>query len=185
MADAPKDTPEHSPYDQLEEAASATDPGIDPIQLQMLREQMAANQNLSLAIIAGGLAAVVSAALWAGAVVITGYYLGLTAIAVGIIVGFTVRKAGQGIDLPFGIVGAAWALAGVLLGNVLAIGALVSQQEDVAIMNVMLALATDVELLKGVMVDSFSPKDLLFYGIAVYEGYKFSLNKVALPAPAE
>jgi hypothetical protein len=29
-----------------------------------------------------------------------------------------------------------------------------------------------------VMMDAFSPMDLLFYGIAIYEGYKFSFRQI-------
>jgi hypothetical protein len=34
------------------------------------------------------------------------------------------------------------------------------------------------------MVATFAPMDLVFYGIAIYEGYKLSLRPLPTPEPA-
>jgi hypothetical protein len=36
----------------------------------------------------------------------------------------------------------------------------------------------DVEIVKELMIATFNPMDLLFYGVAVYEGYKLSFRQL-------
>jgi hypothetical protein len=56
-----------------------------------------------------------------------------------------------------------------------------AQQNGVSIIETVFTLLTHplavVELLK----DTFEPMDVLFYGIAVYEGYRFSFHEVSEP----
>jgi hypothetical protein len=39
-------------------------------------------------------------------------------------------------------------------------------------------MAIDYSLVPQIMIDSFSPMDILFYGFALYEGYKFSFREI-------
>ena len=79
-------------------------------------EQLRGEQNLLIALLAGIAAAVVGTIVWAAITVTTGYQIGYMAIAVGFIVGYAVRL-GNGIDKIFGVLGAALALGGCVLGN--------------------------------------------------------------------
>ena len=139
-----------------------------------------AEQNLPVGVVAGLGAALVGAVAWAAITFAMEYQIGYMAIAVGFLVGFAVRL-GKGTDKIFGIVGAVFALAGCLLGNFLSIILFACKQEH---MNVFTALTTlDYTKVPAIMSDSFSPMDLLFYGIAVYEGYRFWFRP--MPAPEQ
>ena len=90
---------------------------------------------------------------------------------------FAVRKFGRGSSQAFGVVGAGLALFGGLLGNALSILGFVSIQENVSFFR-LLGLV-DFSILPKAMADDFSPIDILFYAIAVYEGFKFSTKPVS------
>ena len=131
-------------------------------------------QNLPLAI-AGGLGAAIAGAIaWAIIGVVTKMELGIVAVAIGYIVGRAIRELGKGIDPVFGYVGAACALFGCGLGNLLGAIAFYAEARHVPFMDVLLGF--DVTLWSRLFTMFFQPMDLLFYGIAVYEGYRFSFR---------
>ncbi|MFK7735255.1 MAG: hypothetical protein AB8B50_04455, partial [Pirellulaceae bacterium] len=78
----------------------------------------------------------------------------------------------------FGILGAACALLGCVLGNAFAICGFVAQDEGVSVINAVATLFANPSAMLELMKLTFSPMDLLFYGIAVYEGYKFSFRQM-------
>jgi hypothetical protein len=130
------------------------------------------NPNLALGLAAGIAAAIVGAVLWALITVATEYQIGWMAVGVGLLVGYAVRTFGKGLDSVFGISGSVIALLGCIAGNFLTVVIVVSRQEHLEVMTVLSRLTPGmvVDLLK----ETFQPMDLLFYGIAVYEAYKFS-----------
>ena len=129
-------------------------------------------QNLGLGILGGAGGAIIGAALWAVVTVATGFQIGYMAIGVGILVGFAVRFLGKGVDITFGIVGAVFALLGCAAGNFLAMYGITANEFNVGYFEVFGMVGLDVG------IDSFIANldliDLLFYGIAVYEGFKFA-----------
>lgn len=125
-----------------------------------------------LAVVAVGLAAMLAgAALWALVTVITGAEFGLMAIAVGFIVGLGIQKTRKRPNKNFGILGAILALAGCVLGNGLSFVVFAAQQSGAPIADAV--MNTNLNGLLSVMDKNFAAMDLLFYGIAIYEGYKF------------
>jgi hypothetical protein len=142
-----------------------------------------AQQNIGLAVVAGLGAALICAIIWAVITVITKMELGLIAVALGYIVGQAVRAAGKGIDQQFGVVGAACALLGCVLGNVLSALAFYAQGNGLDFSGLMAQLSPD--LVVRTSSASFQAMDIVFYGIAIYEGYRFSFRyKLQKPAPA-
>jgi hypothetical protein len=129
--------------------------------------------NLFLAVVAGLVVAAVCAGLWAGITVATGYHVGLVAIAIGIAVGFTVRFVGKGNTVIFGVVGASCALLSCMAGITLTTLVYVARTNGVDILSLLGDL--DMAFLQTVFIETFEPFDLVFYGIAIYEGYKFSI----------
>ena len=129
--------------------------------------------NVPMAIVFGLLASVVSASLWATITVVTGYQIGYMAIAVGFLVGYTVKFAGRGNQLTFGIIGAVLSLLGCILGNYFSMVGFTSQELGTGFFSTLLRIQPG--LIFDVMKNNFAFMDLLFYGIAVYEGFKFSL----------
>jgi uncharacterized membrane protein len=138
-------------------------------------QQLYAEQNLAIAVLAGVVAAVVGAIAWAAVTVTTEYQIGYMAIAVGFIVGFAVRL-GKGVDKVFGIIGAILALLGCVLGNVFSIIGFICKQQHMDLGTALSRL--DYSKLPQVLSNTFSVMDLVFYGIAVYEGYRFSFRRL-------
>jgi len=154
-----------------------------------IKSILRAHQSMGFAILGGFLLVILSALLWAAITVATQYQIGYMAIGVGLIVGYGIRYFGAGIDKEFGILGGAFALLGCLLGNLLSTVGFVAQSEGLRYMEV-LGFVNGSNI-GEVLFGSFSPMDLLFYGIAVYEGYRFSfrtlpsdLGKAELLGPA-
>ncbi|GAA5166922.1 hypothetical protein [Viridibacterium curvum] len=122
--------------------------------------------------IAGSIAALIGAMLWAAVTVFTGYKLGLIAVAIGYFVAFGVRSVGQGSTSAFAITGATLALLGCVLGQALSLIGFFAQEMQT---DYFAALASfDFSLLPGLMQDTASAMDIVFYGIAIYEGWRLS-----------
>jgi hypothetical protein len=130
-------------------------------------------ENLPMGFMAGLVAAAVGAALWALITIVTEFQIGWMAVGVGFLVGWAVRVAGKGTHSVFGIMGALLALGGCAVGNLLAIIVIAARQFDVPLLNVFTRLTPD--LLYQLMEASFRPMHVLFYAIAIYEGYRFSI----------
>ena len=122
---------------------------------------------------AGLVAAAIGAGLWALVTIITGFQIGWMAVGVGFLVGWAVRLAGKGTHRAFGIMGALLALGGCAVGNLLTIIVVAARHFEIPLLAVFSRLTPDVVV--QLMEATFSPMDLLFYGIAIYEGYRFSI----------
>lgn len=142
-----------------------------------LREIMRKHQDLPYAIIGGLAAAIVGAIIWGTVTYFTHYQIGYMAIGVGLLVGFSVRYFGAGVDLPFGIVGAFFAVFGCALGNLLSQVGFLAEAESMGYFEVIPYLNWSV--IEQIYRESFSPMDVLFYGIAGYEGYRFAFRSLS------
>jgi hypothetical protein len=163
---------------QADEAGqSAQQETVDPVQLQYAFQRLRVEQNLAGGVVAGLVAALIGAGVWALVTVLSGYQIEWMAVGVGFLVGFAVRWMGKGIDQVFGIAGSILSLLGCALGNLLTVCAMISSQFGVPLLEVILRL--DVNLVMELMVETFNVMDVLFYGIAIYEGYRLSFRQVS------
>ncbi len=149
---------------------------IDETKSRMLSQQLRDNQNLSMGIVGGFGAAILGSVVWAVITALTLYQIGFMAIGVGFLVGYAVRRMGQGIDPMFGYFGAGLSLLGCIVGNLLTTCIIAANQEGIPLMQVLASLNPTVAL--EIMKYTFSPMDLLFYGIALYYGYRFSFRQL-------
>jgi antitoxin component YwqK of YwqJK toxin-antitoxin module len=143
---------------------------------ESVKVHLRGQQDVLYAIIGGLAAAIVGALLWAVITVTTKYQIGYMAIGVGFLVGFAVRFYGAGIDKYFGIIGAFFALLGCALGNLLSQVAFIADAQSMGYFETLTML--DLEIIIGIFEETFSPMDVLFYGIAAYEGFKFAFRNV-------
>ncbi len=150
----------------------------DPLKLEQLMRDLKQNQSLIMAVISGFIASIIAAILWALITYITHFQIGFMAIGVGFLVGYAVKFFGKGVTTPFGIVGALFALFGCLLGNLLAAVIAASMEEGASIASILSIILTSPGIILEVYKETFSPIDLLFYGIAVYEGFKLSFRQI-------
>jgi hypothetical protein len=139
-------------------------------QLRTLRLE----QNLPVGIAAAVLAGLAGAILWAAITAATNYQIGYMAVAVGAAVGFAMRIGGKGVDPIFGYAGGAIAVLSCVLGNFLSILVVLADQEGLGYLETLLGF--DYSYFIPLMTETFSPIDLLFYGLAAYEGYKFAFR---------
>ncbi|HUO92179.1 MAG TPA: hypothetical protein VMU22_04615 [Rhizomicrobium sp.] len=156
--------------DQAAPQAAAADALSRERAIAEIRKQ----QNPSLAIAAGVGTAIAAAIVWAVITFVTKMELGIVAVAVGYVVGRAIREVGRGIDPVFGYLGAACALFGCTLGNLLSGLAFYADAQHLPFFQVLMAF--DLSLWVRLFGILFQPLDLLFYGIAIYEGYRFSFR---------
>lgn len=166
-------TPENNEVRQDESAKEV----ISQYELEAKIQQLKLEQNLPLGIIAGGIAALIGALLWAVITVLTNYQIGYMAIAVGFFVGYAVRIAGKGIDKIYGVVGAILAFIGCLVGNFFSAVGFLANYVGAGYFEMLSAIDSGIAI--ELMKETFSFMDLLFYAIAIYEGYRFSFRKIS------
>lgn len=140
------------------------------------RERLRMEQRLIPGILAGLGMGVAGAIVWGIITITTGFQIGYLALAIGAAVGFTIRKTGKGIDPIFGYWGAGIALFSVMLGNFFSAMGFLAGSVGLGYAETLLRF--DYGYLLAIMQETFSPMDLVFYGIAVYEGYKFSFREI-------
>jgi hypothetical protein len=130
-------------------------------------------QNLPMGVLAGLAAAAVGAGAWALVTVVTNYQIGWMAVGVGFLVGWAVRLAGKGTTTAFRIVGAVLSLGGCVAGNLLTGCVIAARHLDVPVTTFVGGLTPTIAL--DMLSVMFNPMDLLFYALAVYQGYRFSV----------
>ncbi|MDZ7604029.1 MAG: hypothetical protein U5K79_00240 [Cyclobacteriaceae bacterium] len=117
---------------------------------------------------------IAGAALWGAITLLTNYQIAYMAVGIGVGVGFVIRKFGNGVQQLFGYMGAGIALFSVVLGNFLSIIGFIANSEELGYFDTLLLF--DYSYLPVLMTETFSVIDLIFYGLALYTGYKFSFR---------
>ena len=139
-------------------------------------EKFRGKQKLILGVLASLIVGILGASLWGIITLTTNFQIGFMAVGIGAGVGITMRITGKGIDPIFGISGGLISLFSVLLGNFFCIIGYVAEAENLAFFETLLML--DYRYVPELLMETFSVIDLIFYGIAVYEGYRFSFRKI-------
>lgn len=160
----------------VESAEAPPQMELDPVKVQAFQAQLERQQNLPAGIAAGLVAAVAGAVVWAVVTVGTHYQIGYMAVGVGFLVGFAVRHFGRGLTMPFAAAGCLLALLGCLLGNLFSACGFLAAQGSIPLGNILSRL--DFDLAVELLTATSSPMDLLFYGIALYAGYRYSVRQV-------
>jgi hypothetical protein len=171
---------------RLEQLQAPDDPADSPeptlvemdlqLQLENRLRQLEFEQNLPLGLLGGLVGMIIAAGLWAAITVITEYQIGYMAIGVGFLVGLGVRYLGKGLNQSFGLCGAGLSLAGCLLGNLLVVLILVSRDLGMPFMELVELL--NVSIVIDIYKETFEVIDLLFYGLAIYTGYRVSFREL-------
>jgi len=159
--DVPKETPEFK---------------IDENMVKARIEALKDEQTLGRGIIGGLLGGLIGAMLWALVTYVTDFQIGWMAVGVGFMVGLGMHSMGRGIDRIFGVVGAIIALLGVVLGNFLVIIGVIADLEGASIFEILFRFKYSMTFF--LMKETFQFMDVLFYGLAIYTGYRFSFRKV-------
>lgn len=139
-------------------------------------ERLRMEQNLISGIVSGLIVGIIGAVLWGVITVSTGLQIGYVALGIGAGVGLAIRKFGNGLDPIFGFWGAGISLFSILLGNFLSIIGFIANSEGLGFIETLLRF--NYSYLSTIMAETFSIIDLIFYGIAIYAGYKFSFRLI-------
>jgi hypothetical protein len=129
--------------------------------------------------IAAGLAAAIAGAIaWAAVTKMTHTKLGLLAVAVGALIGIAVRKFGRSGGTTLAVIGGACAVVGCLLGDLFTAAAFFADGGDVSLVDATLR-ALSPTVAPEILAAAFTPMTLVFYAIAVYEGFTFARKPAA------
>ncbi|QIU94734.1 hypothetical protein [Bacteroides faecium] len=160
-------------FENDEELEKWAPPKPEDFPVSMTREELLAEENLPKGLLCGVAAAFIGAVAWGLISVSTGYQIGYMAIAIGFLVGFAMRQ-GKGIRPVFGILGAALALFSCVLGDFFSIIGYISKDYEMPFFKVL--AEADYGEIFTLILNNVASMTALFYGFAVYEGYKFSFR---------
>ena len=141
-----------------------------------LMAKFRSEQNLLVGTIGALGVGLAGAVLWAVIGISTGYQIGYIAVAIGFGVGFAMRFFGKGLDQVFGIVGAIIAVLSVYLGNIFTLVGFVAEEYQTTVFDVLEAVPF-IEMNQLMFVE-FGFIDIVFYAIALIEGYKFAFRQI-------
>ena len=137
------------------------------------------------AIIVGAIVAVVCSILWGIISAASGFQIGWMAWGVGLAVGCAMRVVGNGKTPIYGIFGAAFSVIACIAGNLLMCCIIAANTPDVGGDGTMLTLFSCIiglifrpHLILAILFETFAPIDLLFYGLALYVGFKAAFNEM-------
>ena len=152
---------------------------LNPAKFVFFQQELRRQQRFFGGLIAGFIAALVAGLVWATITAVTGFQIGWMAVGVGFVVGVAVQSFGRGVTPLYRFLGAGLSLFGCLAGNLMTVAMVFSRAEPaISFFEVMLILITTPTAALEALRLTFSPLDLLFYGIAIYQGYKLSLRRI-------
>lgn len=143
---------------------------------------------MSAKLLQGTLGAVVGALLgavaWGAITAATHFQIGYMAIGVGFLAGFGMRMLGGGRDRADGVVAGIVAFFGCALGNVLSAVIEFAPHDNAhrGVVEIAMLVLLHPKLAWLMLSENFNVMDLLFYGLAVYAGYRTALKPHAAEA---
>ncbi|MGJ3233491.1 toxin-antitoxin system YwqK family antitoxin [Marivirga sp.] len=141
-----------------------------------IKNEFIPHQDLQYAVLGGFFVSVICALIWAAITVTTEYQIAYMAIGVGFLVGLGVRFFGAGITPIFGYVGGFFALLGCLLGNFFSQVGFIADAQTMGYFQTLTLI--DFETIILITQEAFTIIDLVFYGVAMFAGYKFSFRSI-------
>jgi hypothetical protein len=149
---------------------------VPPHQKAEIVERLREEQNPINGMVSGLFAAFMGAVIWAVVTFVTKNQIGWMAIGIAYIVGWSIRRWGKGVDAYFGIMGAIFSFLGCLLGNIFSIAIILSQYALSDLPSILWSFFLHPNILLFLIQETFSVYDILFYGIAIYYGYRYSIR---------
>ena len=132
--------------------------------------------------------AMLGAIAWGAITAATNFQIGYMAVGVGFLAGYGMRTLGGGRDAADGLIAGIVALLGCLVGNVLAIVMTVTTHQHLPAAEtarISFMVLTHPALAYKLLSESFNVMDVLFYGIAIYAGYRTAMKPPAAPEAPE
>lgn len=158
---------------QMNKGAPLTTTADAPIAI----EGAPATGNRFVALLAGLGIALSCAIVWAVITAQSGLQVGYLAIGVGLLVGLGVRRFGGGNTQGFATIGAFCALVGCLLGNLFSACSVYGGKHGISTILIVAQVMDQPDMGARLMQEQFSPMDLVFYAVAIFEGYKLARRR--------
>ena len=135
---------------------------------------MKQQQTLGLGIVGGLIAFVVGLGAWTGIMLLVSYKLDWMALSVGLLIGFSIRLLGKGVEPVYGIVGGILAFMSSIAGNILTACIIFAHGKSISFLSVLqqLNIQTALYFLKAVV----GPFDIIFCIGAILLGYYFAFK---------
>jgi hypothetical protein len=143
---------------------------------QPVIEQLEDQPNLLMGLIGGVFAMLVGAVAWGAITYFSEYQISWMAIGVGFLVGAAIRFFGRGKSITFGVSGAALALIGCLLGNLIFYSGVIAREEGYGFLDIFMFLLFQPLAAVEIFAMAFSAMDLLFYALAAYVGFSTAMD---------
>jgi len=147
-----------------------------PSPVPTIDNEMNDDSSLIMGLVGGGIAMLVSAAVWGAVTYFTEYQIGWMAIGVGFLVGIAVKFFGKGKTPIYGIISAGFALLGCVLGNLLFYSGFIAKEEGAAFLEVFFFFLITPAATIEIFSIAFEFMDILFYGLAAWVGYSTALD---------
>ena len=131
-----------------------------------LAVKLLSEENFSAAALAGAVAALVAVLAYGLAVAYADYAYGFAAAGIGVIVGLSMRFVGRGLSPKFGVLAAAYTIAGCVLGKGFAAVMRVAASRGISPLEV--AKDDGLRELAVMSTRGFSLVDLVYWFVAVF-----------------
>lgn len=137
-------------------------------------ESLDSESNYLLSLTAGSVGMLLGAILWGVITYVTGYQIGWMSIGVGFLVAFSMNKFGKGKGLQFGVSSAILSLLGCLLGNLFFYAGVLAREYNLPVFEILFNLLLAPGAVVELFTSAFEVMDLLFYGFALYFGFRYA-----------
>ena len=154
----------------INENEVAADAAIDAGTFPVMRKR----GNLPVALVVGAMASIGCAGIWAAVAIATDYQIAIIAIGIGFLIGWAIRSIARGDSPVFGVIGGAFSLIAIVLGNAFALIGFIAQEEGVSFTTMLTQI--DWALMPEALVAMAQPMDFLFYAVAIYYGFRQSFS---------
>jgi hypothetical protein len=132
------------------------------------------DESVSLSHIVGITSGLFGAIVWGILTYYTHFIIGYFSIALGVLVGFSVKKVGKGSGKSYGLLAGTYALLSCLFGMLLSIVFFVGAEYGISLYKI--PFLVNYNIVASAYFSEFDFHDLLFYGIAFISAYKIALN---------
>ena len=131
-----------------------------------LAEKLLSEQNFVAAVIAGGVAMILSAGIYGIVKSLSeSLYYTILAAGIGVVIGFTMQFLGRGIDRKFAFVASVYALLGCMLGHMFAV--VMHEARAITVSPFDVLLDTSTSELYAWMFENLQSADLMFWIIGI------------------
>lgn len=153
---------------------------LDPQQAAVdeLREYYKGEQNLPVGVAAGVFTGIAGAIPWALISFLVDRSINWMAVLLGVLIGWSIRETGRGVEKKFGIFGAFITFICILFANILAAAMFIAKTEAISLLKVISGMVEHPGMVVDTIKIMFSPFDIVYFLLALGAGYYFAFRRI-------